>query len=70
MPTVVAVKVADSHNEDRKPPDRKILTWILRTEKETTRVRKPAKFRLNNRTPNGAIFDIKLHDGKVVWNAL
>lgn len=67
LPTVVAVKVAESHNDDRKRPGRKILTWILRTEKETIRVWKPAKFRLNNRTPNGAIFDVKLHDGKVVW---
>lgn len=67
LPTVVAVKVAESLNEDRNHPGRKITTWILRTAGDTIRLRKPTKFRLNRRTPNGAIFDVKLNDGKIVW---
>lgn len=67
LPTVVAVKVAETQSEDRNHPGRKITTWVLRTAKDTVRLRKPAKFRLNRRTPNGAIFDVKLHDGKIVW---
>ncbi len=67
LPTVVAVKVAESLNEDRNHPGRKITTWILRTAGDTIRLRKPTKFRLNRHTPNGAIFDVKLHDGKIVW---
>ena len=64
---MVAVKVAEIQSEDRNHPGRKITTWVLRTAKDTVRLRKPAKFRLNRRTPNGAIFDVKLHDGKIVW---
>lgn len=67
LPTVVAVKVAETQSEDRNHPGRKITTWVLRTAKDTVRLRKPAKFRLNRRTPNGAIFDVKLHDVTVVW---
>lgn len=67
LPTVVAVKVAESLNEDRNHPGRKITTWILRTAGDTIRLRKPTKFRLNRRTPNGAIFDVKLQDGRIVW---
>ena len=67
LPTVVAVKVAETQSEDRNHPGRKITTWILRTANDTIKLRKPAKFRLNRRTPNGAIFDLKLHDGRIVW---
>ncbi len=67
LPTVVAVKVAETQSEDRNRPGRKITTWVLRTAKDTIRLRKPTKFCLKRRTPNGAIFDVKLHDGKIVW---
>ena len=67
LPTVVSVKVTETQSEDRNHPERKITTWILRTANNTIRLRKPAKFRLNRRTPNGAIFDVKLHDGRIVW---
>lgn len=67
LPTVVAVKVAETQSEDRNHPGRKITTWILRTPNDTIRLRKPAKFRLYRRTPNGVIFDVKLLDGKIVW---
>lgn len=67
LPTVVSVKVAENQSEDRNHPGRKITTWVLRTAKDTVRLRKPTKFQLNRRTPNGAIFDVKLHDGNIVW---
>lgn len=67
LPIAVAVKVAETQKDDRNHPGRKITTWILRTDRDTIRVRKPAKFRLNRRTPNGTIFDVKLQNGKVVW---
>ena len=67
LPTVIAVKVAETQSDDRNRPGRKIITWILRTAKNTVRLRKPAKFRLNRRTPNGAIYDVKILDGKIVW---
>lgn len=67
FPTVLAVKVDEKQNDDRNHPGGKITTWILRTEKSTERLRKPTKFGLNRHTPNGATFDIKVNDGKVVW---
>ena len=67
LPTEVAVKVAETQGEDRNHPGRKITTWILRTDSDTIKLRKPTKFQLNRRTPNGAIFDIKLQGGRIVW---
>lgn len=67
LPTVLAVKVDEWLNDDRNHPGRKITTWTLRTEKSTIRLRKPTKFGLKRQTPNGAAFDIKIIDAKVVW---
>lgn len=67
FPTVLAVKVDEKQGDDRNHPGRTITTWILRTEQTTVRLRKPTKFGLNRRTLNGAAFDIKVNDGKVVW---
>jgi tetratricopeptide (TPR) repeat protein len=67
LPTVVAVKVADTQCEDRNRPGRKNTIWILRTSSDTIRLRKPTKFQLSKHTPNGAIFDIKLQNGRIVW---
>ena len=67
MPTVIAVKVGETQSEDRNHPGRRITIWILRTANDTIRLRKPTKFRLDRSTPNGAIFDVRLHDGKIVW---
>lgn len=67
LPTEVAVKVAETQDKDRNHPGRKITTWILRTDSDTIKLRKPTKFQLNRRTPNGATFDIKLQGGRIVW---
>lgn len=67
LPTVTAIKVLESQSDDRNHPGRKITTWMLRTKDCMVRLRKPAKFGLNKRTPDGAIFDVKLKDEKIVW---
>lgn len=67
LATISAVKVAESQKEDRNHPGRKITIWILRTDKSTIRLRKPSKYGLNKRTPNGVAFDMKMLDDKVVW---
>ncbi|MGM9845793.1 MAG: DUF7017 domain-containing protein [Muribaculaceae bacterium] len=67
FPTILAVKVDEQQNSDRNHPGRKITTWILRTEKSTERLRKPTKYGLSRHTPNGAAFDIKVDNGKIVW---
>lgn len=67
LPSIVAVKVSEKQDADRNRPGRMITTWILRTEKDIIRLRKPTKFRLDRRTVNGTVFDVKLHEGRVVW---
>jgi hypothetical protein len=67
LPTVVAVMVDESQKDDRNRPGKKITTWLLRTEKNTLPLRKPAKFGLNKRTSVGTVFDVKLQDSRVVW---
>lgn len=67
LPSIVAVKVGEKKDEDRKRPGRMITTWILRTGNETIRLRKPTKFQLDRHTNNGTVFDVKLHEGRVVW---
>lgn len=67
LPTRLAVKLSESQTEDRNHSNRKITIWLLRVGKDTLRLRKPTKFGLNRRTSNGAVFDVKLHCGKIVW---
>lgn len=67
LPAMVAVKTGTLMADDRFHPGRKIATWILRLEDSTVRLRKPAKYGLDRRTPDGALFDIKMKDEKVVW---
>ena len=67
LPTVVAVKVSESQNDDRFHPGRRITVWTFRTESDTIRLRRPEKFRLGRRVAEGTVFDIKLREGKIVW---
>lgn len=67
LPTLLAVKVADKLVDDRNHPGKKTAVWTLRTETDTIWLRKPTKLGLDRHTPNGAAFDIRLHDGKIVW---
>ena len=59
--------MGESQSDDRNHPGRKITTLILRTEKSTLRLRKPAKYGLPRRIPNGTAFDVKVQDDKIVW---
>lgn len=67
IPSVFALKIADKLIDDRNRPGKKFTQWILRTKNNIQSLRKPSKFGLDNRTPNGVIFEIKLQDGKIVW---
>ena len=67
LPSAMAVKVGENLSDDRIHQGRKILTWILRMENGVVRLRKPHKFGLGKRMPDGTAFDVKLHDGKIVW---
>lgn len=67
IPSQFAIKIEDKMLEDRNRPGRKFIQWTLRTKDETIRIRKPSKFGVDGRMNNGSTFDIKIHDGKVVW---
>lgn len=66
IPSIFAIKVADKLVEDRNRPGRKYTQWTLRTAKGILSLKKPTKFGLDNRAPNGSPFDIKLYEGKIV----
>ena len=67
IPSQFAIKIDDRQIDDKKHPGRRFTQWTLRTKDTTLRLVKPGKFGLENRARNGAPFDIKLHDGKIVW---
>ena len=67
LPNIVAIKVHEAMLDDRNHPGRRFLQWTLRTKDATLRLKKPQKFNLDKRTPNGAIFNAKVHNGKIVW---
>lgn len=63
----IAVKVSSSLLEDKNHPGRKITIWHLRTKDSMIRLKKPTKFNLDKKMPDGSLFTIKVMDGKVVW---
>ena len=67
LPDITAVKVSERQIDDRNRPGKKITYWTLCTEKETFSLKKPGKFGLNRRTPDGALFSIKVKEGRIVW---
>lgn len=67
LPEQIAVKVNDKQVEDRNRPGRRYILWTLRTESGTVRLKKPAKYGLSPRIPNGAAFNIKVLNEKIVW---
>lgn len=69
IPSVIAIKVADKQMEEKNRPGRRFTQWTLRTKDGVFYLKKPQKFGLDNRLPNGSIFDIKLNKGKIVWIA-
>lgn len=67
LPSQTAVKVSEKQLDDRNHPGRRFTQWSIRTQSGILRLKKPAKYGLNPRTPNGAIFTIKAIDEKIVW---
>lgn len=67
LPTEIAVKLSEAQSDDKNHPGRKVTVWTLATGNTIMRLRKPSKFGLNKRTENGATFDIKTLDNKIVW---
>ena len=67
LPSQFAIKIEDKQLEDKQHPGRKLTQWILKTENGVVRLKKPNKFGLDNRVRNGTPFEIKLHDGRIVW---
>ncbi len=67
LPSKIALKVKESQEEDRNRPGRKYTLWLLRTADGILRLKKPQKFGLSPRTPDGSLFSVKVKDGKVVW---
>ncbi len=67
LPTQLAIKTDDKQLDDKKRPGRKFTQWILRTNAGVVKLKKPTKFGLDNKMKNGTLFDIKLHDGVIVW---
>lgn len=66
LPSVVAIKVSDRLVEDKHHPGKKIVLWGLQTKDTRINLKKPAKYGLNGRTPDGTLFSIKISDGKIV----
>ncbi len=67
LPTELAVKVNEKQCDDHKHPGRKLDIWYFKVGQSTRQLRKPSKFGLPKRMANGATFDVKLHEGKIVW---
>ena len=67
LPEQLIIKVAERQLDDRNHPGRKFTQWILRSQTGTLTLKKPAKFGLAPRTPNGTLFSVKTHEGKIVW---
>ena len=67
LPTVVAVKISDTQTEDSYHPGRMITVWNLRDDKSVIRLKKPHKYGLKRRTPNGSAFDVRILKGRIVW---
>ena len=67
LPSIIAIKESDRMIDDQHRPGRKFLCWKLRADKKTINLRKPQKFGLNGKTPNGKVFEVKELNGKVAW---
>lgn len=67
IPSSIAVKVSGTQLDDKNHPGRKITIWRLRTKDSMIRLKKPMKFNLDKKMPDGSVFTIKVMDDKVVW---
>lgn len=67
LPDQLIIKVAERQIDDRNHPGRKFTQWTLRGQTGILTLKKPVKFGLVPRTPNGTPFSAKTHEGKIVW---
>lgn len=67
LPSQFAIKVEDRQLDDKNRPGRKFTQWSLKTKGGIVKLKKPSKFGLDNRMRNGSSFDIKMHEGRIVW---
>lgn len=67
LPEQLIIKVAERQIDDRNHPGRKFTQWTLRSQTGTLTLKKPVKFGLVSRTPNGTLFSVKTHEGRIVW---
>lgn len=67
LPNILAVKVNSQKLEDRNHNGRFFIQWTLKSESQIYRLKKPAKFGLDNQMPDGAMFQIKTLNNKIVW---
>ena len=67
LPSISAIKIEDRQVDDKNHPGRKLTQWTLRSKEKILRLRKPSKFGFDNKMKNGVLFNIKVHDTKVVW---
>lgn len=63
LPTTPMVKVWEKKETFG---DKTVLTWQLRHDQQSYWI-KPRRFRLDFRTPNGAMFDVKASGNQIVW---
>ncbi|MDE7159432.1 MAG: TTC39/IML2 family protein [Muribaculaceae bacterium] len=67
LPDITVVKVSERQIDDRSRPGKKITYWNLCSENENFSLKKPGKFGLKGRTPDGALFSIKVKNRRIVW---
>ena len=67
LQTVIAIKVFEKLLDDRNRPGKKIIQWTLRSRDGFLRLKKPSKYALDSKAKNGSVFDVKVHNGKIVW---
>lgn len=67
IPSVIAIKVAHKLIDDRNHRGRKIMQWTLRKREGVLTLRNPGRYGLDGNARNGSTFEVKLHEGRVVW---
>ena len=67
LPSTYVVKTGGKMVDDRMHPGRKYLEWTLVTQSKRLFLKKPLKFGLDKKAPDGTIFEAKLLKDKIVW---
>lgn len=67
LPSLIAIKLSEKLLEDRNHPGKKFGQWTLRTKDGVLRLKKPGKYGLKHRYKNGAVFEVKILENRIVW---